>query len=145
MRSNPTGAPKKSKLSSRRWSLMCVDLLIILCAFFISWACLHRYIPTFGDFWWIHLLFTLVVNFVFLLVFRCYDSLWRYEESREYLMQFLALASGHGVVAVVNYFGFPPEMEYPQRLQLLMFLISLLVMWILTRIPTTLLWTIFNC
>ena len=130
MHSNMKSEPKKTKMASRRWILMGVDLLIILCAFFISWACLHRYIPTFGDFAGVHLLLTLFVNFIFLLLFRCYDSLWRYEESREYLVQFLALACGHGVVAGANYLFFPKEMEYPQRVQLLTFLISLLLMWL---------------
>ena len=129
MRSNVTSESKKKKIASRRWLLMGVDLLIILCAFFISWACLDHYVNL-GDLWYVHLLFTLFVNFIFLLLFRCYDSLWRYEESREYLMQFLALVSGHGVVAAVNFFAFPKNMEYPQRVQLLTFLISLLVMWL---------------
>ena len=102
MRSNVTSESKKTKLASRRWLLMGVDLLIILCAFFISWACLSRYVNL-GDLWGIHLVLTLFVNFIFLLLFRCYDSLWRYEESREYLMQFLALVCGHGVVAAVNW------------------------------------------
>jgi len=130
LRSNRTCEPKKSKLSSRRWLLMCVDLLITMFSFFLSWACLSRYITLFVGVWWIHLLMTLSVTAMFLLLFRCYDSLWRYEESREYLMQFLALACSHSVLAITNYLIFPPAKEYPQRMQLLVFLISLITMWL---------------
>ncbi|MBQ7088617.1 MAG: polysaccharide biosynthesis protein [Clostridia bacterium] len=82
--------------------------------------------------WWLFLLLTLVCTGVFLVVFGCYDSLWRYQESREYLMQFLALLCGHSVLYVIGLTVLMPlQMEYPQRLQVLVFLISLVSMWIL--------------
>ena len=123
-------ATQTNKRSVRRWQLMGVDLLITIGAFFLSWTCLSRYITFFGDVWWIHLPMTVGITAMFLLLFRCYDSLWRYEESREYLMQFLALTCSHSVLGIINFAMFPSEKEYPQRMQLLVFLISLIVMWL---------------
>ena len=125
MSSNQT-VPQTSKIrSTRRWQLMGVDLLITVASFFLSWACLSFYITEFGEVWWIHLLTTVGVTALFLLLFRCYDSLWRYEESREYLMQFLALTCSHSVLATFNWLVFQPAMEYPQRMQLMVYLLSL--------------------
>ena len=126
---------KKNIRSTRRWQLMGVDLLITMGSFFLSWACLSHYIQLFVGVWWIHLLMTLSVTSMFLLLFRCYDSLWRYEESREYLMQFLALTCSHSVLGIANFLIFLPDsmnsaQEYPQRMQLLVYLISLLTMWL---------------
>ena len=109
MHSNQGAQPKKSIRAIRRFELMGVDLLITAAAFFLSWACLNRYITFFSDVWYIHLLTTLGVTAMFLLLFRCYDSLWRYEESREYLMQFLALTCSHSVLGIGNFLIFLPK------------------------------------
>ena len=130
MLSNQSMPQKKNIRSTRRWQLMGVDLLITVFSFFMSWACLDHYIKLFGGVWFIHLPMTVAVTALFLLLFRCYDSLWRYEESREYLMQFLALTCSHSVLAVLNFLIFPPQKEYPQRMQLLVYLMSLILMWL---------------
>ena len=114
----------------RRFVVLWIDFAITVGAFFLSWLCLRRYISISNAVLGIHLLTTIVATGMFFLVFRCYDSLWRYQESREYLMQFAALLCGHGLVAVTNLLLMPADMEYPQRLQLLTFLLSLLGMWL---------------
>ena len=114
----------------RRLCLLWTDLLITAVSFFVSWACLREYLASMFDSWWIFLLLTLLCTGAFLVVFGCYDSLWRYQESREYLMQFLALICGHSMLYVFGYFVLTPAgMEYPQRLQVLVLLLSLVLMW----------------
>lgn len=116
----------------RRLFLLWTDLLITATSFFISWACFNEVLTSMPDYWWIFLLLTLVCTGVFLLVFGCYDSLWRYQESKEYLMQFFALLSAHAMLYVIVLAVLMPlNMEYPQRLQVLVFLISLVSMWVM--------------
>ncbi len=116
----------------RRLFLLWTDLLITTASFFISWACFNEVLISMPDYWWIFLLLTLACTGVFLLVFGCYDSLWRYQESKEYLMQFFALLSAHAMLYIlVLAVLMPLNMEYPQRLQVLVFLISLVSMWVM--------------
>jgi FlaA1/EpsC-like NDP-sugar epimerase len=104
--------------------------LITAISFFAYWACFREKLVAMPAYWWVFLLLTLLCTGVFLLVFGCYDSLWKYQESKEYLMQFCALFCGHGLL-----YGFcrvvltPAGIEYPQRLQVLVMLISLVAMW----------------
>ena len=130
------GQKKKRKIFSRRSLLPWVDTAITAFSFFMSWLCLQEYMNILEpenmlQNWWIFLALTVICTSLFLLVFRCYDSLWRYEESREYLMQLLAMVCGHGLIAAVSYvFLAPFGVEYPQRLQLLVMLMSLVLMWV---------------
>lgn len=127
----PAGANKFAAYP-RRLFLLWTDLLITTASFFISWACFNEVLTSMPNYWWIFLLLTLVCTGVFLLVFGCYDSLWRYQESKEYLMQFIALFSAHAMLSIlVLAVLMPLGMEYPQRLQLLVFLISLVSMWVM--------------
>ena len=132
MNEKPTkqGGANKFAVYPRRLFLLWTDLLITACSFFVSWACFQEKLMSMPDYWWIFLILTLVCTGVFLLIFGCYDSLWRYQESREYLMQFLALVCGHSVIYLVGVMVLTPlRMEYPQRLQVLVMLISLVAMW----------------
>ena len=132
MNEKPTkqGGANKFAVYPRRLFLLWTDLLITACSFFVSWACFQEKLMSMPDYWWIFLILTLVCTGVFLLIFGCYDSLWRYQESREYLMQFLALVCGHSVIYLVGVLVLTPlRMEYPQRLQVLVMLISLVAMW----------------
>ena len=114
----------------RRLFLLWTDSLITVIAFFTSWACFQEKLVAMPTYWWIFLLLTLVCTGVFLLIFGCYDSLWKYQESREYLMQSVALFCGHGLLYVFGRLVLTPTgMEYPQRLQVLVLLISLVMMW----------------
>ena len=115
----------------RRLFLLWTDSIITTISFFISWACFQEKLKAMPEYWWIFLIMTLLCTGVFLVLFGCYDSLWRYQESKEYLMQFLALTCGHTVLYVLGYFVLTPVgMEYPQRLQVLVMLSSLVLMWI---------------
>ncbi len=114
----------------RRLFLLWTDILITTASFFVSWACFREKLVAMPDYWWIFLLMTLICTGVFLLLFGCYDSLWRYQESKEYLMQFLALFCGHGFLYLFSHIVLTPVgMEYPQRFQVLVMLISLVSMW----------------
>ena len=115
----------------RRLFLLWTDSLITAASFFISWACFQEKLTSMPHYWWVFLLLTLLCTGVFLILFGCYDSLWRYQESREYLMQFLALSCGHAMLFVFGWFVLTPAgMEYPQRLQVLVMLLSLVLMWV---------------
>ena len=122
---------KKSFLSAyRRIIVLWIDFSITVVAFFLAWLCFRRYMSLGASVLGIHLLTVIATTGVFFLLFRCHDSLWRYQESREYLMQFTALLCGHGLVAAANLLIVPADMELPQRVQLLTFLLSLLGMWL---------------
>ena len=114
----------------RRLLLLWTDSFITTAAFFLSWACFQEHLASMPDYWWIFLLATLACTSVFLLLFGCYDSLWKYQESKEYLMQFLALGCGHAALRLFSMLVLPDSMMYPRRLQVLVMLISLVMMWV---------------
>ena len=148
MNSNqPKGNFKKSVFP--RQLMIWIDLFITAAAFFISWACfpdkavfMHQ-----GYIWLFHLVTLLFYTSFFLIVFRCYHSLWRYQESGEYLAQLLALACSNGLMYLTNGYLIPYKIlplvenapvvegvvsrwEYPQTLNLVTALGSLLAMWL---------------
>ena len=130
MNAKQTNAANKFLSYPRRLFLLWTDLAITTISFFVSWACFQEKLKGMPEYWWIFLLVTLLFTGVFLLLFGCYDSLWRYQESKEYLMQFLALTCGHTTLYFFGHFVFTPvDMEYPQRLQILVMLSSLVLMW----------------
>ena len=129
MNAKQTTAANKYASYPRRLFLLWTDSLITAISFFISWACFQEHLASMPSYWWVFLLMTLMCTGVFLVIFGCYDSLWRYQESREYLMQFLALTCGHATLYTFCRFVLPKSMEYPQRLQVLVMLISLVMMW----------------
>ncbi len=114
----------------RRLLLLWTDSLITAISFFAAWGCFHEQLASMPSYWWVFLLITLACTSVFLLLFGCYDSLWKYQESKEYLMQFLALLCGHIVLRLFSIVVFPDYMTYPRRLQVLVMLISLVMMWV---------------
>ena len=131
MNAKQNTAANKYASYPRRLFLLWTDSLITTVSFFVSWACFREHLASMPNYWWIFLILTLLCTGVFLIVFGCYDSLWRYQESREYLMQFLALTCGHAMLYTFGYFVLTPAgMEYPQRLQVLVMLISLVLMWV---------------
>ena len=116
----------------RRLFLLWIDLLITTVSFFVSWLCFNEiYMQNvLLSHWGVLLPLTLLFTGAALLLFGCYDSLLRYQESREYMMQFFALVCAHGALFVFGHFLLTPAgMEYPQRLQVLVLLISLVMMW----------------
>ncbi len=128
---NAKQAPAASKFVSypRRLLLLWTDSLITTLSFFISWACFREDLAAMPDYWWVFLLLTLLCTGVFLLLFGCYDSLWKYQESREYLMQLTALTCGHIALRAFCEVVLTGRMVYPRRLQVLVMLMSLVLMW----------------
>ena len=123
----------QSQLNNRRMLLFWADIAITALSFVASWLCLQKHLHFSVKSIGLHLMLTLVCTGVFLLLFRCYDSLWRYQESREYLTQFAALFCAHGLLAVVNFLirpFIPSWAYYARRLQLLVFLLCLVTMWL---------------
>ena len=137
MSSNQVKGMNNRKRTLPRWILVWVDMFIVAVAFFISWACMPDKAPHMlhGYIWLFHLATMLFYTSFFLLLFRCYDSLWRYQESKEYLMQLLAMICSSGLMYLTNGYLLPycildkEQWEYPQSLHLLTVLLSLLAMW----------------
>lgn len=66
------------------------------------------------------------------MLFGCYDSLWRYADAREYLMQALAMLSGFIIYFVVDHIGiFRSAWHYSCRFAAFVSLLSLLLMWLI--------------
>ncbi len=125
------------KRSMPRWVMVWIDLFIVASSYFISWGCMPDKAPFMHlhYVWLFHLVCLLFYTSFFLLIFRCYDSLWRYQESREYLMQLLAMICSNGLMYLTNGVLIPyavlhdKEWEYPQSIHLMGALLALLVMW----------------
>ena len=126
---------KKSALP--RWLMAWVDVFIIAVAFFIAKEAMPdnyaRYLYT-GYIWVFHLMTMLFYTTFFLFLFRSYDSLWRYQESQEFMKQLLALACSNGLLYVTNGVLLKElvgkHWEYPQFLHLTTAALSLLLMWL---------------
>ena len=115
----------------RRYVLFLVDVFLISLMFFVSAVVLQGSIyelPT--EIWWWHWLLLVGCNSLFLMVFGCYDSLWRYAGSKEYLLQFLALICGNVLYALGNYLLIDESMECSLRMQLFIMLLTLVSMWV---------------
>src|SRR5699024_339034 len=52
----------------------------------------------------VHMLLLFACTVIFQLLFRTYDSLWRYAESKEYLFLLLAALCGFGLYEVLSRF-----------------------------------------
>ena len=126
---------KKSALP--RWLMAWVDVFIIAVAFFVAKEAMPdnyaRYLYT-GYIWVFHLMTMLFYTTFFLFLFRSYDSLWRYQESQEFMKQLMALACSNGLLYVTNGVLLKElvgeHWEYPQFLHLTTAALSLLLMWL---------------
>ncbi len=67
---------------------------------------------------------------LFLVLFRCYDSLWRYADGKEYLMQFLAMSCGYVLYFVVDSYVISQKLHYSGRFMLFAVLMALVGMWL---------------
>ena len=126
---------KKSVLP--RWLMAWVDVFIIAVAFFVAKEAMPdnyaRYLYS-GYIWVFHLLTMLFYTTFFLLLFRSYDSLWRYQESQEFMKQLMALTCSNGLLYITNGVLLKElvgkHWEYPQFLHLTTAALSLLLMWL---------------
>lgn len=113
----------------QRMLLFLADITITAMMYGLSFLLFNKR-PVDITVWWFHLPILIVCYSVFLLLFRCYNSLWRYADSREYMMQFLAMACGLAVHVLINCLV-PRKWHYPTSVLLLVMLMSLVVMWVM--------------
>ncbi len=113
----------------RRLLLFLADAFIIAAVHLLSWFWLKNQLSVDFRLWMFHGLLLVVCATLFLVLFRCYNSLWRYAESREYLMQFLAMACGFVLYAIVDQLVFLSHGEYMLQPVLFVTLLSLVAMW----------------
>ncbi len=87
----------------RRAILFAADIMIMLMALVVSFLFLDGQLPDMGvRAFTLHSAAFVTCECVFLLIFRCYNSLWRYAESREYIMQFVAIVCGFVIYMVTD-------------------------------------------
>ncbi len=126
-----TASEKQNKWHrSRRTLLLLVDLAIVSVVYVVSWLFIGVLIPLPGEAYLLHCVTALLSSALFLTVFRCYDSLWRYAESKEYLMQFIAMSCGFVLYYLVDRLFIPRELHYSGRFMMFAMMMSLVAMWI---------------
>ncbi|MBQ8751514.1 MAG: hypothetical protein IJZ13_00230, partial [Clostridia bacterium] len=113
----------------RRHILFLADIISISLMFLLTVWALQEHIPLPEGTWWWQWLALVGCNVLFLLAFRCYDSLWRYASSKEYLLQSAALACGNILFALGNRYLLDRSLKCPLRLQFFAMLMTLVVMW----------------
>ena len=114
----------------RRYILFFADIFSISLMFLLSVWVLRDHIPLPDGTWWWQWLALVGCNVVFLLAFRCYDSLWRYAGSKEYLLQAVALGCGNILFALGNRYLLDRSLKCPLRLQFFAMLLTLVMMWV---------------
>ncbi len=114
----------------RRVLLLGCDIVIISAMYILSWLALRYRIDLPNDIFLMHWGTVLGCCGMFLVLFRCYDSLWRYAEAKEYLMQFLAMGCGFLLYYSIDRFIIPHEWHYSGRFMLLALMMSLVGMWL---------------
>ena len=121
---------KKEWTHLRRTLLLLVDVLIISAMFVVSWLLFrHRFFLP-AEIYLLHWVSVVVSCALFLVLFRCYDSLWRYADGKEYLMQFLAMSCGYVLYFAVDTHIIPKEMHYSGRFMLFAVMMALVGMWL---------------
>ena len=110
--------------------LLLIDVLIISATFVVSWLLFRQrfYLP--GEFYLLHWAVVVGSCSLFLVLFRCYDSLWRYADGKEYLMQFAAMSCGYVLYYVIDSYVIPRVAHYSGRFMLFAVLVALVAMWI---------------
>ena len=113
----------------RRFLLFVADAFVLVLMLCISWFLLQDQIGISAAHWAIHGALLMACIGIFLLLFRCYNSLWRYAESREYLMQFFAVACGFSLYMTIDLVALHGTIPCPVRPMLFATLMSLVAMW----------------
>ncbi len=114
----------------RRGLLLLVDILIISAMFGLSWLLFRQRFFLPGEIYLLHWATVVVSCGLFLVLFRCYDSLWRYADGKEYLMQFLAMSCGYVLYFALDSYVIPREMHYSGRFMLFAVMMALIGMWL---------------
>ncbi len=114
----------------RQLSLFAVDMVIVSLMYIASWFVFAKMLSLNTEICWLHLLLVLACEGLSLSLFRCYDSLWRYADSKEYLMQFFGSAVGFLAYFAVDRLLLPRSLHYSNRFILFVVLLSLVGMWL---------------
>ncbi len=115
-----------------RLTLFIADIVVITTMYVVGWFCFTSAVMLRPRLWLLQLVLVLICMTIPLLLFRCYDSLWRYADSREYMMQFLACGVGFGLYVLVDRLVMRPNgMHYSCRFVLMVILLSLVAMWLM--------------
>ena len=114
----------------RHLFLLGVDVGITSLMYAAAWFAFHEPFALNPSAWWCHWLLVIVCQSILLLLFRCYDSLWRYADSKEYLMQFLAMSISWVLYLIVDALLIPGAYRYVGRFTLIVTVLSLVGMWL---------------
>ncbi len=115
----------------RRALLFLCDVVSVSATYIVSWLLMRARLPLPGDIYLLHWALVVACCGLFLMLFRCYDSLWRYAEAKEYLMQFMAMICGFVLYFSIDHFIIPDKWHYSGRFMLFAVMMSLIVMWLL--------------
>ncbi len=121
---------KKLWHSYRRFLLLLMDFIIISVVYILSWLLFRVRIPMPTEAYFLHWGTALASCGLFLIVFRCYNSLWRYAEAKEYLMQFFAMGCGFVLYYGIDRLIIPKELHYSGRFMLFAMMMALVAMWL---------------
>ncbi len=114
----------------RRVLLLLTDVCIASVMFAASWFMLRARIDLPPDVFLLQWALMIASCCLFSVLFRCYDSLWRYAEAKEYLMQSLAMFCGFLLYYSIDRFILPKSWHYSGRFMLFAVMLSLVGMWI---------------
>ncbi len=114
---------------NRRLLLMLVDAGVLALMLGVSWFLFADHLDIAFSAWIQHGLMLMASCLLFLVLFRCYNSLWRYAESREYLIQMVAMMCGLGVYAVADFALMGAISDCPLRPILFATVMALVGMW----------------
>ncbi len=110
--------------------LLLVDVGIISIMYGVSWLLFRQrfYLP--AEIYLMHWAIVVACCSLFLVLFRCYDSLWRYADGKEYLLQFLAMGCGFVVYFIIDDCLVPEKLHYSGRFMLFAVLMAIAGMWL---------------
>lgn len=115
----------------RRLTLFMADLALITLMYAMGWFGFQGSAQLDPTYWLLHWGIIVLCMSVPLFAFRCYDSLWRYADSREYVMQFWACVIGYGLYVLLDRLVIPADKHYSCRFMLVVVLLSLVSMWMM--------------
>lgn len=107
-----------------------MDVVIISVMYVVSWLMFRHRIALPGEVYFLHWATMVVSCSLFLMLFHCYDSLWRYADGKEYLVLFIAMTCGFVLYYAVDRFALPYGWHYSGRFTLFAVMMSLIGMWV---------------
>ncbi len=122
----------RRNLFFRRSALFFTDFLVYSLIYFFSWAVFFGPFHLDVNISILHWGMLGVCFAVASFLFGCYDSLWRYADAREYMMQAFAIFSGFLVYFLIDHIGiFRYTWHYSCRFAAFVAALSLILMWLI--------------